>query len=155
MKPRGPFSEDRPMPKQEIRQLGTMVPLTNPEPALFLCGLGYNTVWPWSCHQYHLPKDPLGVMSPHGTGNRLSNFTPGCGPEAAMTWRQLLLANRSICPGTRQETHPSVPHGKPANLCLAADPEMAYKSVPVPCSFWLESSLPTRGLPRDMLFPWK
>lgn len=115
----GPFSEGRPMPRQETHQLRTMVPHTNPEPALFPCGRGYNTVWLRSC-QYHLPKEPSGVMPPHATDNRLTDLTPGCGPEVAVTWLQLLLANRSICPGTRQET---------LSLCSMASP---------PTSVWLQ-----------------
>lgn len=145
----GPFSEGRPMPKQETHQLWTTVPLTNPEPALFPCGRGYNTVWLWSCHQYHLPKDPSEVMPPHATGNRLTDLTPGCGPEVAVTWLQLLLANRSICPGTRQETH---------SLCApwqALQPLSGCRSWIglYICSspFRLENSLPTRGPPRDIL----
>lgn len=36
---------------------------TDLETALSSCGLSYNAIWPWSCHQHHIPKDP-GVVTP-------------------------------------------------------------------------------------------
>jgi len=34
----------------------------------------YSPVWPWSCHQQHLPRDPEGAMLALALGNRSADL---------------------------------------------------------------------------------
>jgi len=52
----------------QVFELPTVVLATDPETAPPLWGYGYISVWPWSCHQQHLPRDSAGVMPAHASG---------------------------------------------------------------------------------------
>lgn len=55
----------------------------------FCPGTCYSLVWPRSCHQHHLPRDPGRVTLAHAFGNRLINFSLRCGPWSGL-WPALL-----------------------------------------------------------------
>ena len=101
---KGWFEEARLCPGGRLANSG---PFTGPETALSPCGLSYSSVWPWSCHGLHPPRDPRGVPSTWVLGKRTADIdtvlvllSPGLGVFSSAQG----LASRHTCACSWRQT---------------------------------------------------
>lgn len=123
-----------------------MDPATNLETALSHCKLGYSPVWPWSCHQHHLPRDLPGIIPPmpQVTGSLTSTLTVD--PELVHDQAPATPKQESYL--FRDQTGDTSKAGPQTYVWLQILNSLC-NSVPVPCSFRLGTPCLPRDPPRD------
>lgn len=97
----------------QVAGLPTVAPVTDPETVLPCSWLRYRPMWPWSCHQYLLPRDLSVVISTYA-------------PETDLLSNLWILMWSGSCP-----SHPGE-----GPLLLTQEPTRSHAWLGSSCSYW-------------------